>query len=550
MLTPVLLRRTFLAGLPALAQTRRPRPNILWLSAEDLSPDLGCYGDAYARTPHLDRFAAEGVRFTNAFSVAGVCAPSRAGIITGMYPTSIGLHHMRSQGVPPPHVKCFPEYLRAAGYYCTNNAKTDYNLGRPDGSVEGLVAGAPVGAWDESGPRAHWRNRTPGQPFFAVFNFLESHEGRIRGEGNAAEALASVPRELRHDPALAKLPPYYPDTPVVRKDWATYYDLVTAVDLRVKTMLDQLAADGLDRDTIVFFWGDHGRGLPRAKRWLYDAGIRVPLLVRWPGQLRAGSVQRELVNLIDLGPTALSLAGVRVPGHLHGRPFLGEQRKKAPRYVFGVRDRMDEKPDRIRSVHDGRLHYLRNYRPELPYAQPIAYMDQMPLMREWRRLHAEGKLAGPQQQFFAARKPEEELYDTTADPHEIRNLASAPEHRAALAKMRAAHERWVRETGDLGAVPEAELKERWRPGGKWSATARPEIEPAGGEFRGPVRVTLRCATEGASLEYSLGERWALYTGPFEIASSARLRVRAGRLGFADSPEVAAEFLLAQNPERR
>lgn len=544
MLTAVLLRRTFLAGLPALAQARRPRPNILWLSAEDLSPDLGCYGDAYARTPHLDRFAAEGVRFTNAFSVAGVCAPSRAGIITGMYPTSIGLHHMRSQGVPPPHVKCFPEYLRAAGYYCTNNAKTDYNLGRPDGSVASLVSGAPIGAWDESGPRAHWRNRAPGQPFFAVFNFLESHEGRIRGEGNAAAALASVPRELRHDPALAKLPPYYPDTPVIRKDWATYYDLVTAVDLRVKAMLDQLAADGLDRDTIVFFWGDHGRGLARAKRWLYDSGIRVPLLVRWPGQLRAGTVQPELVNLIDLGPTALSLAGVRVPGHMQGRAFLGEQRKKAPRYVCGVRDRMDEKPDRIRSVHDGRLHYLRNYRPELPYAQPIDYMDRMPLMREWRRLHAEGRLEGPRQQFFTARKPEEELYDTAADPHEIRNLADAPEHRATLARMRAAHERWLRETGDLGAVPEAELQERWRPGGKWSETALPEIEPAGGEFRGPVRVTLRCATAGASLEYSLGERWVLYTGPFEIRGSAQVRVRAGRLGFADSREVAAEFRLA------
>ena len=233
------------------------RPNILWITTEDMSPDLGCYGDSEARTPNLDRFASEGARFSNAFSISGVCAPSRSALITGMYPTSIGTHHMRSKGVPPPDVKCFTEYLLAAGYYCSNNVKTDYNFD------------PPLTAWDESSRKAHWRGRAEGQPFFSVINFTVTHESRIRAEPERfARLTAALTPEDRHDPAKAQLPPYYPDDPIVRRDWANYYDLITAMDYKVGELLAQLEEDGLADNTIVFFYGDHGRGLPRAKRWI------------------------------------------------------------------------------------------------------------------------------------------------------------------------------------------------------------------------------------------------------------------------------------------
>lgn len=528
------------AGIPLRAAAARP--NILWLSCEDMSPDLGCYGDPYARTPRIDRLASEGMRYLRAFSVAGVCAPSRSGIITSMYPTTIGTHHMRSQGVPPSFVKCFPEYLRAAGYYCTNRSKTDYNLGqpatgRPDNRVPDFwnrtpFFQPPVGCWDASSISAHWRGRPAGAPFFAVFNFEQSHEGRIRGEGDATAALAGI--EQKHDPARAVLPPYYPDTELVRKDWATYHDLVTAVDQRVGQVLDELRDDGLERDTIVFFWSDHGRGLPRAKRWLYDSGIHVPLIVRWPGQVTPGSTSSELINLIDLAPTMLSIAGIPVPKYMQGRPFLGARKATSPRYIFGVRDRMDEQPDRIRSVRDERFKYIRNYQPERPYAQAIAYMDQMPSMKEWRRLHQEGRLNPVQAQFFADRKPTEELYDCVQDPHETRNLAESPQHQATLRRMRKALEVWEKRTGDLGRTDEKELLAQWRPGGVWQKTATPVIRFAEG------RAVIGCATEGATVEYAIGNSsWRLYTGP--ISQRGEIRARAGRLGFADSEIVRATW---------
>ncbi|MGH9659550.1 MAG: sulfatase family protein, partial [Bryobacteraceae bacterium] len=296
-------RRDFLAAGLGAATTlgAAGRPNFLWITTEDMSPDMGCYGDAYARTPNLDRLAAQGARYTRAFTIAGVCAPSRSGIITGMHPTTIGTHHMRSKGVPPPEVRCFTEYLRAAGYYCTNNVKTDYNFD------------PPVTAWDESSRTAHWRGRAKDQPFFAVFNHIVTHESQVRA---TPEQYAENTRELtsgeRHDPAKAALPPYYPDTPVVRKDWATYHDNITAMDKQVARLLAQLEADGLAENTVVFFYGDHGRGLPRAKRWIYDSGIHIPLLIRWPGHIAAGGVRDELVSSLDFAPTLLRLAGVEI----------------------------------------------------------------------------------------------------------------------------------------------------------------------------------------------------------------------------------------------
>jgi uncharacterized sulfatase len=333
------------------------RPNILWITCEDTSPNLGCYGDRKAITPNLDKLADSGARYTNAFSVAGVCAPSRSCLITGMYPTSIGSEHMRSKAVLPPLIKCFPQYLREAGYYCTNDSKTDYNF---EHSPE---------TWDESSPRAHWRKRRPGQPFFSVVNITCTHESQIRlEEGEFLKLTAGLTPEQRQDPAKLELPPYYPDTPVVRRDGRAI-GTRHRNGSRAGEILKELEADGLAANTIVFFFSDHGVGLPRAKRWLYDSGIRVPLIVRWPGQIKPESVAQRLVSFVDFGPTVLSLAGVKAPEHLQGKAFLGDQSGEPRTYIHAARDRMDERYDVIRAVRDVRYKYIRNYEPQRPYAQ-------------------------------------------------------------------------------------------------------------------------------------------------------------------------------------
>ncbi len=535
-------RREFAAGLaaPVLLRAQSKRPlNILWLSCEDTSPTYGCYGDTYARTPNIDQLAAEGQRYNQAYSVYPVCAPSRSSIITGMYPATIGSHHMRSRAVPPPEAKCFTEYLRAAGYYCTNNSKTDYNFNGP--------AGAPLTAWDDSSGRAHWRNRPdPGQPFFSVFNFVSSHESQIRSlrSEETKRLVARLP--ALHDPQKAPMPPYYPDTPIVRRDIASYYDVVSAMDLQVAEKLKELEQDGLRDSTVVMHWGDHGWGMPRGKRWLYDSGTKVPLIIRWPGSLKPGSVNDDLVSLMDLGPTTLSLAGVPIPKHMQAQAFLGEQ-KAAPRsYVFMARDRMDESYDMMRSVRDKRYRYTRNYFPGRPYVQHIEYMDEMPTMREMRRVYKEAVGNGPHaggapmpegmKPFFAAEKPVEELYDSVADPHEIHNLAADPKFKPTLVKMRAVHEKFMRDTKDLGQVPESQLTERMRPGGKWQKTATPVLTPKGGA------VEATCATPGSSIAYTFetGAKpyWRLYTGkPVTIQTPGTLRFIAARLGYLDSDEA-------------
>jgi uncharacterized sulfatase len=535
-------------GSPHAKQSSSSRPNILWISAEDLSPDLGSYGDSYSRTPNLDRFAGQGARYTNAFSSAPVCAPSRSAMITGMYPTTIGSLHMRSKAVPPPGVKAFTEYLRAAGYYCTNNAKTDYNFEAPPSNRP------PDTVWDETSRTAHWRNRPDkSQPFFAVFNHEVTHEGQVRSDdATYAKNTAALKPEEFHDPAKAVLPPYYPDTPVVRKTWARYYDLITALDYQVTRLLNQLEEDGLADNTIVFFWGDHGRGLTRGKRWVYDSGIRVPLIVRWPGKIKPGTVDDRMVSLMDLGPTVLSLAGVKVPEHMQGQAFLGDQAK--PReYVFAHRDRMDETYDMMRAVRDQRYKYIKNFFPGRPYAQYIAYMDEMPILKEMRRLYKDhmnalspdyGKaLNDTQLIFFKPEKPSEELYDTTTDPHEVNNLASSPQHQDVLKRMRSALDKWQKETKDLGLVPELELRERMRPGGVWQKVAQPVVtEQASGDS---VKLKIGCSTEGSSIAYTTGEgrdaRWKLYTGELTMKRPAVLRVKGCRFGYLDSDEVVKRF---------
>lgn len=455
------------AGIAAAGPPARPaRPNILWLSCEDLSPHhLGAYGGRGARTPALDALARQGVRYTRAFTNAGVCAPSRTGIITGMMPTTLGANHMRSRVAVPSFARGFPVALRAAGYYCTNNVKTDYNLADFDAG------------WDESSNRAHWRGRPdPSRPFFAVFNFVGTHESQLFAGPEAHEKLVArlAPAE-RPDPAVLDVPPIYPDTPIVRRDQADAHELATVMDHWVADRLRELESDGLLDDTIVFFWSDHGDGLPRAKRWLYDSGTRIPLIVRIPerfrrdGQGTPGTVDDQLVSGIDFGPTVLNLAGGAVPPTMEGRAFLGADLGPPRAYVYGARDRMDERYDLIRSVRDRRYLYIRNDMPWKPYSQPVAYGEQQATMKELRRLAAEDRLP-PNCRWFAARsKPAEELYDTEADPWQQRNLIDDPGLAAVRERFRRELGDWTFRTRDLHLIPEAILADgEARAGTRWN----------------------------------------------------------------------------------
>jgi len=432
------------ALLPARLDAAAARPNIVWIVGEDLGPELGCYGDRNAITPNIDRLAREGARFTRAFTHAPVCAPSRSGLITGMYPTTIGSQHMRSELLQPP--RTFTSHLREAGYFAAWPGKTDFNFK------------VPKDAFDST---ANWRTNIPRQPFFAYINFTDSHESQIRaGTKPMKKNLARLkPNEFR-DPAKMELPPYHPDTTETRRDLANYYNLVTAVDYLVGGVLNLLERSGLASNTIVVFFGDHGRGLPRSKRWIYDSGTHVPLIVRWPGTIQPGSVREDLVSFIDFAPTMLALAGAPIPTNMQGQVFLGPSTAPERKYVFAARDRMDEAPDRIRGVRSKQFHYIRNFQPERPYAQRIDYMEEMPTMRVWRQLNYEGKLNAAQRLFFQPTKPAEELYDVAADPHEIHNLVGQPKHAAALKEMRAALDQWIIETRDMGAMPEDEMVRR------------------------------------------------------------------------------------------
>lgn len=424
-------------------------PNIVLIVGEDMGTELRCYDDGNAITPNMDRLAAQGARFTRCFTHAPVCAPSRSGLITGRYPTSIGTHHMRSTLLKPPPL--FTDYLKKAGYTIawptkTSYGKTDFNFAVPPKAFAVVT---------------DWTKDIPNKPFFGFYNITTSHESQIRAPAaRFAKNTERLKPAERQDPAKMKLPAYYPDTPEVRRDLANYYELVTAVDYQVGVVLDALEKAGIADNTVVFLTGDHGRGLPRSKRWVYNQGTHVPLIVRWPGHIKPGTVRDDLICFLDFAPTMLALAGVDAPKEMQGQIILGPKKAPERKYLFAARDRMDETYDRIRGVRDKHYQYVRNFEPDLPYAQRIAYMELMPTMQVWRKLHAEGKLNTIQDQFFAATKPREELYDVDADPDEVHNLASDPKYKDKLVELRTALDRWMEETKDLGAVPERELIKR------------------------------------------------------------------------------------------
>jgi arylsulfatase A-like enzyme len=426
------------------------RPNILWISIEDTSPWLGFCGQPYATTPNLDRLAREGVHYTNAFATAPVCSPCRYAIITGTYATSYGTQRLRSQFAIPDTLHGFPSHLRQAGYFCTNNVKTDYNTI----AEKRLVAES----WDECSAKAHWRHRPAGRPFFAVFNLMETHQSRVFEQTPEPKLDPSQ----RHDPARAPLPPYYPDTPTARRTMARVHDCITAVDLHAGRILAELEQDGLKDDTIIFFWPDHGQGIPRGKRTLWDTGLKVPLVVRFPEKYRhlapaaPGSTCDRLLYLMDLGPTLLSIAGLPMPGAMQGQAFLGSAAGAPRACVFGARDRVDEVAELSRSVRGQRYLYVRNFMPDLSWNQPETYSDQLELRREITRLAGEGQLNAAQLTYAGPTKPDEALYDTQSDPWQMRNLAADPAHAAVLTRMRKTLHNWQLETRDLGLIHESE----------------------------------------------------------------------------------------------
>lgn len=425
-------------------KAQQDRPNILWIVTEDNSPFLGAYGDKFADTPHLDQLASEGVLYENVFSTAPVCAPSRSTLITGMYPTAMGTEHMRSEYPVPEMIKFFPRYLRAAGYYTSNHAKKDYNtVDQPE-------------AWDESGNSATYLNRGPGQPFFAIFNIHTTHESSLHH---------SIPSEkLRHDPEKVPIPPYHPRTPEMKHDWAQYYDKIEIMDQKVGELLQELEEAGLAENTIVFYYSDHGGVLGRSKRFMYESGLHVPLIIRFPQKYRhlapgkPGSRTRRLVSFVDFAPTILSLAGIPVPGYMQGKAFLGDQQTEPRNFAYSFRGRMDERIDMSRSVRDQRYRYIRNYMPHKIYAQYIEYLWRAPSMRSWEAAYQAGKLNEVQSRFWG-KKPAEELYDVQADPHNIRNLAPDPAYSDVLQRLRKANRDWMLETGDVGFIPEAMISD-------------------------------------------------------------------------------------------
>ena len=520
------------AGGPKLPQ----KPNILWLVAEDLSAIIPPFGDNTVATPNLTRLANEGIRYTQVYSSSGVCAPSRAAIATGMYQNRIGAQHMRTtniadfgvegivpyEAVPPAYVKMHSQYFREAGYYASNNAKEDYQFRKT------------VTAWDDSSRSAHWRNRAEGQPFFSVFNFSITHESQVWAQaGNPL---------LVDDNLEVPVPPYLPDSEIGRKDVRQVYSNIVAMDRQVGEILNQLEDDGLLDSTIIFWYSDHGGPLPRQKRLLYDSGIHLPLIIRFPDQFKAGEIDDQLISFVDFKSTILSLAGIEPPTYVDGRAFLGEYAASTSRdYVHAAADRFDSEYDTIRAVRDKRFKYLRNFNPEKPYYLPLTYREQMPVMQELLRMRDAGELNETQAQWFKTSKEEEELFDVENDPYELNNLAGDISYAEKLTELRNELDSWMSYIDDKGLMPEVDLINSM-----WPNFVQPTtLSPIASKAENDGAITLRSKTEGASIGYQilndgeeLGAAWQIYQNPLSINKGQRLLVIAHRIGFAPSTTIS------------
>ncbi len=532
------------------------RPNILWLVTEDMGAYIPSFGDSTIQTPNLSRLAAEGMIYPNLFSTSGVCAPSRAAIATGMYPSSIGANHMRTnsntketglkayEALPPSGVKMISELLRVNGYYCTNNYKEDYQFK------------APVTAWDESSPYAHWRNRDEGQPFFAVFNFTDTHESglfepygfrhietRHYHSGDTSYTWASdrmteeeTPVHLPKDTHFS-IPPYLPNTEVVRRDMWKLYNNISEMDRQVGAVLRQLDEDGLMENTIIFFYGDHGGPLPRQKRLIYESGLNTPMILRFPNKQLSGTKDDQLISFIDFAPTLLSLAGIDPPAYMQGQAFLGNYKASEKRkFIHAAADRFDAITDVIRAVRDDQFKYIRNYRPWQGYYLPVAYRERIPTMQELLKLKEQEKLNSIQAQWFRESKVPEELFNCKADPHELSNLISDPAYSDKLKELRDEMNRWLEAIGDQPNQPEEELiSNLWKGSDNQPETSEPIITSSDG------KISISCSTEGASIGYRLvgndgkaPKAWMVYQKPFTLPEGYGLQVQAHRIGFKKS----------------
>lgn len=430
-----------------------PRPNIVLIIGEDMGPDTGAYGCKDALTPHLDRLAKEGALFTRAFTHTGVCAPSRSGMVTGQYPVKYGAQNMRSQVLNPP--RPFTERLRAAGYQVYWPGKTDFQ-GVPEHNLADSRKSLVNFSKQPLGPLS----AKPKEPFFAYFNDAVSHESQVRATDaeHAKNTVALKPSD-RRDPAKVELPPFYPDTAPVRREVAHYHELVTAVDITAGRVLDWLKAHDLERNTVVIFTGDHGRGMPRYKRSPKDTGTRVPLIVRWPGVIAPGTLREDFASWIDFAPTALKLAGLPVPAEYDGRCFLPVA-TDPPKYVYSFRDFMDESYDKVRSVRDARFRYIRNLAPGVDEAGKVAYQEVGRTMQELRRVQAAGNLTPAQASYFNTERPAEQLFDTLLDPWELRDISADPSQAAKLAELRAECDAMLVRCGPLADLSADELVKR------------------------------------------------------------------------------------------
>jgi len=443
-------------GLTGCLDVSSHPPNILWITVEDISPDLGCYGDPLAQTPALDDLASKGFRYSNAIANAPVCAPARNAIITGMYPSALGTLHMRSfskemksSGRVPDHIQMYPELLRAAGYYCTNNSKEDYNFD------------LKRNIWDESSKNAHWKNRPNSQtPFFSIFNLTMTHESCINNKEKHDRLTQDLPTALRTNPDMVAVPPYYPDTPTIRTLLARHYDNIATMDRKVASILKELDEAGELENTIVFFYSDHGTGLPRHKRWLFDTGVKVPLIVYIPEKFQSlypsqpGDEVDQLVSFVDLAPTALHLAGAQIPSNMQGQAFLGKDLKTEREYVFIARGRMDERYDMQRGVRTKRYKYLRYYEPKKSFIQYMNTPEKGPLMTELRKAEKNGALSPEALQLVSLTKPKESLFDLHTDPLELNDLSNDPNQMNQLKRLREVHDQWMIKTKDVGLIPE------------------------------------------------------------------------------------------------
>jgi N-sulfoglucosamine sulfohydrolase len=501
-------------------------PNIVWLVAEDQSPEFfPMYGDSSTKLTYLSSLAKDGVVYTNAYSPVPVCAPARSAIISGLYPTSLGTHNMRtyneynkenqpSMGIPSyspvvqAGVKMFPRYLRGKGYYTTNNRKEDYNFKKKEG------------VWDDSSLKAHWKNRKSNQPFFAVFNFGITHESQIWKQGD---------KSLLVNPKTLTVPPIFPDTPEVRKDLAVNYSNLIRLDNQIGKIIEQLKAEGLYENSIIFFYGDHGGPFPRYKRALYETGIKVPLIVKFSGQNKSGSINDDFISFIDFAPSVLSLANIMPPSIMQGKAQFGSYKAdKKSEFIFASSDRFDEQVDRLRSVRFGAFKYIRNFNPEISNALPVSYREQMPMMKQLNKLWDAKKLEDNVSLWFKTPKPNEELYNLENDPYELKNLASKIELQDTLIFLRKRLDQWITETKDLGEFPEIELINKWFPEGKPKT-----ISPLKSIINNN-KIYLSHLDQATSIVWkeTKDSIWSNYTQPLDFSET--IQAKGVRIGYEDS----------------